>query len=221
VARRRKQNPARPGGDRPTPPQRQVAPRRVTRRSVRPTFTWRSFAWLAGGVVVVVAAASLVIASAINHPGASLPVPSVAAGTLVRGQPPPDFTATSFDGGQLTLSSLKGHPVLVNFFASWCTQCAHELVFMEQSYQRHQAGGFTIVGVNGLETGDGVGFYHRLGLTFPAVHDPGNPGRIALAYNVTSSLPVSVFIDKTGVVDLIQLGALTPELLEQEIQKLS
>jgi len=168
-----------------------------------------------------VAAASLVIASATNHPGASLPVPSVAAGTLVRGQPPPDFTVTTFDGGQLTLSSLKGHPVLVNFFASWCTQCAHELPFMEQSYQQHQGDGFTIVGVNGLETGDGVGFYHRLGLTFPAVHDPGNPGKIALAYNVTSSLPVSAFIDKTGVVDLIQLGALTPELLEQEIQKLS
>jgi len=168
-----------------------------------------------------VAAASLVIASATNHPAPPLPVPSVAAGTLVRGQPPPDFIATTFDGGQLTLSSLKGHPVLVNFFASWCTQCAHELPFMEQSYQRHHADGFTIVGVNGLETGDGVGFYHRLGLTFPAVHDPGNPGKIAIAYNVTSSLPVSVFIDKTGVVDLIQLGALTPELLEQEIQKLS
>jgi hypothetical protein len=38
---------------------------------------------------------------------------------------------------------------------------------------------------------------------------------------VTSSLPVSVFIDKSGRVDLIQLGALTPDLLEQEIQKLS
>ena len=167
------------------------------------------------------AAASLVIASAINHPGASLPVPSVAAGTLVRGQPAPDFTATTFGGGQLTLSSLKGHPVLVNFFASWFTQCAHELPFMEQSYQRHQADGFTIVGVNGLETGDGVAFYHRYGLTFPAVHDPGHPGKIALAYNVTSSLPASVFIDKAGIVDLIQLGALTPDLLEQEIQKLS
>ncbi len=170
---------------------------------------------------MVVVAASLAIASAVNHPGSQASEPTVANGILVRGQPPPEFTATTFEGRQLTLSGLKGHPVLVNFFASWCTQCAHELVFMEQSYQRHQADGFTIVGVNGLETGDGVGFYHRLGLTFPAVHDPGNPGKIALAYNVTSSLPVSVFVDKTGLVDVIQLGALTPEFLEQEIQKLS
>ena len=121
----------------------------------------------------------------------------------------------------MSLSSLVGHPVLLNFFASWCTQCAHELPFMEQSYQRHKDSGFVIVGVNSLETGDGVAFYHRFGLTFPAVYDPGNPGRIALAYAVTSSLPVSVFIGKDGRVDLIQLGALTPDLLEQEIQKLS
>ena len=170
---------------------------------------------------MVVAALALVVASGVNHPVALQPTPSVAAGTLAPGQPAPDFTATTFDGHQLTLSSLRGQPVLVNFFASWCTQCAHELPFMEQSYQRHQAGGFVILGVNSLETGDGLGFYRRLGLTFPAVYDPGNPGKISLAYNVTSSLPVSVFIDKTGHVDLLQLGALTPDLLEQEIRKLS
>lgn len=145
----------------------------------------------------------------------------MAGGSLVRGQPPPDFNATTFDSRLLTLSDLKGHPVLVNFFASWCTQCARELPFMEQSYQRHKAAGFVIVGVDGLESGDGVAFYRHLGLTFPAVHDPGNPGKIAIAYNVTTSLPVSVFIDKSGKVDLIHIGALTPELLENEIQKLS
>lgn len=170
---------------------------------------------------MIIAAVAVLVASAVNHPSSSQPVPSVAAGSLTRGQPPPDFTATTFDGGQITLSGMRGQPVLLNFFASWCNQCARELPFMEESYQRHQAGGFMIVGVNGLETGDGVAFYRRLGLTFPAVHDPGNPGKISLAYNVTSSLPVSVFIDKAGRVDLIQLGALTPDLLEQEIRKLS
>lgn len=205
VGQRRQQNPV----------------RRAVRRPVRRGFTWRSLAWIGGGAAVAVAAVSLMIASATNHPTSPLPVPSVANTPLVRGQAPPDFNATTFDGRQLSLSGLKGHPVLINFFASWCTQCARELPFMEQSYERHQAAGFVIVGVNGLETGDGVGFYHRLGLTFPAVYDPGNPGKIAIAYNVTNSLPLSVFIDKTGRVDLIQIGALTPELLEQEIQRLS
>jgi peroxiredoxin len=197
-----------------------VAKRQNQRRAVRRHFTWRALAWIAGGAAVAAAVLTLLVASAVNHQ-APQQIPTVAAGSLARGQPPPDFTATTFEGQQLTLSGLKGRPVLVNFFASWCTQCAGELPFMEQSYQRHQADGFVIVGVNGLETGDGVGFYHHFGLTFPAVHDPGNPGKISAAYNVRSSLPVSVFIDKSGRVDLIQLGALTPNLLEQEIQKLS
>jgi peroxiredoxin len=175
---------------------------------------------MGGGAAVGVAALAFFVASAVNHQSPQ-PIPTVGAGSLARGQAPHDFTATTFDGRQVALSDLKGHPVLVNFFASWCTQCAAELQFMQQSYQRHQADGFVIVGVNGLETGDGVGFYHQFGLTFPAVYDPGNPGKIARAYNVTTSLPVSVFIDKSGRVDLIQLGALTPDLLEQDIKKLS
>ena len=191
------------------------------RKPVRRRLSWQAFAWIGGGVAVAVATVAILVASAENQATSSPPAPTVAGGSLARGQPVPDFTASTFDGKQLTLSGLKGHPVLLNFFASWCTQCAHELPFMQDSYQRHLSSGFVIVGVNSLETGDGPGFYHRLGLTFPAVYDPGNPGKIALAYNVVSSLPVSVFIDKTGRVDLIQLGALTPELLEQEIEKLS
>jgi peroxiredoxin len=198
-----------------------VTRQKKLRRPVRRRFTWQLLAWTGGGVAVAVAAVFILIVGATNQTPSAEPPPHVGGGTLVRGQPPPDFTATSFDGRQLTLSGQTGHVVLVNFFASWCTQCERELPFMEDSYQRHQGSGFVIVGVNSLETGDGVGFYRRLGLTFPAVHDPGNPGRIASAYNVTSSLPVSVFVDKSGRVDLIQLGALTPDLLEQEVQKLS
>ncbi len=197
-----------------------VAKAKSQRRAVRRRFSWQTLAWIAGFTAALVVVLSFLVASAVNHQ-TQLPVPTVLAGTLARGQPPPDFTATNFAGRQLTLSGLKGQPVLVNFFASWCTQCKAELGFMEQSYERHQADGFVIVGVNGLETGDGVGFYHQLGLTFPAVYDPGNPGKISAAYNVTSILPVSVFIDKSGRVDLIRLGALTPDMLEREIQKLS
>ncbi len=197
---------------RPRPP----GPRVVRRRP-----RWHSWAWMGGGLAVVGVVAALLISGSASSQGRPLPAPTVAGGVLVRGQAPPDFTATTFDGHQLTLSSYKGRPVLINFFASWCTQCAYELPLMERAYQQHKAGGFAIVGVNALETGDGPAFYHSFGLSFPAVYDPGNPGRIASAYGVTSSLPVSVFVDKSGRVDLIQLGALTSGLLEQEIQKLA
>lgn len=221
MAHRRKQNPTAARRVGPAAGDGSQRPQPASRRRPLKRFKWTSVAWVCGGLAVVIAVVALVASSATNRQGPPQPVPSVADGGLVRGQPPPDFTASTFDGHQLTLSSLKGHPVLVNFFASWCTQCARELPFMQEAYTRHQPGGFVIVGVNGLENGDGVGFYHQFGLTFPAVYDPGNPGKISRAYNVTSSLPVSVFLDKAGRVDLIQLGALTPDLLEQEIQKLS
>ena len=198
-----------------------VTKKKKKRAPVRRRFSWQAMAWVGAGVAVPLGVISLLVVSGVNHGAASPPTPTVAGGALAQGQPAPDFTAGTFDGRQLTLSGYQGHPVLLNFFASWCTQCAHELPFMEDSYRLHASSGFTIVGVNGLETGDGPGFYHRLGLTFPAVYDPGNPGKIAREYSVYSSLPVSVFIDRNGRVDLIQLGAITPALLEQEIQKLS
>ena len=110
--------------------------------------------------------------------------------------------------------------MLINFFASWCTVCEAELPGIEQAYQQNRTAGFTVVGVNTLETGDGPAFYHRMNLTFPAVYDPGNPGRIGAAYGVTQGLPASVFIDRNGTVQLVQYGPVTRALIDQELPRL-
>ena len=181
---------------------------------------------VAGGVaILVVGALVLLVRSGVNVPadssgGSSAAVPTVAAGSLALGQPAPDFTGTTFDGQKLTLSSLRGKPVLVNFFASWCTSCEHELPGIQQEYLAHKDQGFTVVGVNSLENGDGVGFYRRFGLTFPAIHDPGQPGRIGSVYQVTNALPASVFIDKNGNVDRIYRGEITTATIEDELKRI-
>ena len=171
------------------------------------------------------AALVLLVRSGVNVPagssgGSSAAPPTVAAGSLALGQPAPDFTGTTFDGQKLTLSSLRGKPVLVNFFASWCTSCEHELPGIQQEYFAHKDQGFTVVGVNSLENGDGVAFYHRFGLTFPAVYDPGQPGRIGSVYHVTNALPASVFIDKSGNVDHIYGGEITAATIENELKRI-
>ena len=173
----------------------------------------------------MVAALVLLIRSGVGLPadssgGSSAEPPTVGAGSLSTGQPAPDFTGTTFDGQKLTLSSLRGKPVLLNFFASWCTSCEHELPGIQQEYLAHKDQGFTVVGVNSLESGDGVGFYHRFGLTFPAVHDPGQPGRIGSVYQVTNALPASVFIDKSGNVDRIYRGEITVATIENELKRI-
>jgi cytochrome c biogenesis protein CcmG/thiol:disulfide interchange protein DsbE len=155
-----------------------------------------------------------------SETGAGSPAATVEAGRVALGQPAPDFSAATFQGSRLSLTSLRGRPVLINFFASWCTVCEVELPGIEQAYQEHRAGGFMVVGVNTLENGDGPAFYRRLHLTFPAVFDPGNPGRIGSAYGVTDGLPASVFVDRAGTVQLVQIGPVSRALIDQELTKL-
>lgn len=156
--------------------------------------------------------------------GGSSPAPDrpalVTGGAAAVGQPAPDFTATAFDGSTVTLSGLRGRVVLVNFFASWCTVCAHELPAIQDEYVAHRDQGFTVVGVNTLENGDGRSFYRSFGLSFPAVSDPGQPGRIGAAYHVTAGLPASAFIGKDGRIDLIVPGEITTATVESELKKL-
>jgi cytochrome c biogenesis protein CcmG/thiol:disulfide interchange protein DsbE len=152
--------------------------------------------------------------------GASPPPATVQATRVALGQSAPDFSAATLQGSRLSLSSLRGRAVLLNFFASWCAVCEAELPVIEQAYRRHGAGGFAVVGVNTLESGDGLAFFRRLQLTFPAVYDPGNPGRIGAAYGVTNGLPASIFVDRAGTVQLIQFGPITGALIDRELTRL-
>ena len=193
-------------------------PRRRRARS----FSWKPAAATAAAGALVIAGLVLLALSGVNRGGAATgPLPAVVqAGALAQGQPAPDFSASTLQGSRLSLSDLRGRPVLINFFASWCTVCEAELPGIEQAYRAHQAEGFTVIGVNTLENGDGPAFYRRLGLTFPAVRDPDTPGRIGSAYGVTQGLPASVFVDRTGRVQLIQYGPVTRSLIDAELAKL-
>lgn len=177
-------------------------------------------AYLAMGLAVVGGVLLLVRSGGSARQAGGPELPAVEARTVVVGEPAPDFTAATFDGGKLTLSSLRGRVVMVNFLASWCTSCAHELPGIQSEYRLHSEQGFTVVGVNSLENGDGVAFYRSLGLTFPAVHDPGAPGRIGAAYHVTNGLPASIFVDRSGRVDAVYPGEVTTATIETELKRL-
>lgn len=168
--------------------------------------------WMVAAIAAATLVALIVTLVVLQGRGSSRVQPgpvSVTAGELAPGAQPPDFTASTFDGQRLTLSSLRGKPVLINFFASWCTSCRAELPAIEAAYQAHRDQGFTVVGVNTAGEWRRRGLLQRPASELPAVFDPGTPGKIGAAYLVTRGLPVSVFLDRQGRVALVQVGGIT------------
>src|SRR3990172_9228091 len=87
---------------------------------------------LAIGLVVFVGLPSAQSAGAAAGGGTPAPAPIV-------GSPGPDFSLQNIAGQTVTLSALKGQPVLINFWATWCGPCRIEMPAIEAAYQQHKA----------------------------------------------------------------------------------
>ena len=101
---------------------------------------------------------------------------------LEVGRPAPGFELPPVGGGApVSLASLRGRPVLLNFWATWCKPCEDEMPAMERLYRSLHAQGFELVAVS-VDTGDAevAAFRDRLGLSFPIVRDPDR--RVAMRY---------------------------------------
>lgn len=112
------------------------------------------------------------------------------------GDPAPAFEAPLLDGeGTLALSDLRGKPVVLNFWASWCAPCVQEAPVLEQAYERY-GDEVAFVGVNIRDARSGaLAFSARYGAGYPDVRDEGR--RIEGAYGLTGQ-PETFFIDADG-----------------------
>ena len=133
----------------------------------------------------------------------------------------PDFTLETSSGEAITLSELRGRPVLLNFWASWCPPCRAEMPAMERAYQDHQAQGFLILGVNAANQDDpaqALAFTAAQRLTFPILFD--SDGEVSRLYQVRA-LPSSFFIDSGGVIQEVVIGGpMSEALLQIRVQQL-
>jgi len=129
---------------------------------------------------------------------------SSGGGPVKVGEPAPPILGTTLDGKPFDLGSLRGRPVLVNFWASWCGPCRDEFPLFVEKLARHEADGFAIVGVLYRDEADlAQKFTTEFGVSWPTVLDP--TGSLAAAYRVVAP-PQSYFIDRAGVVRSIQIG---------------
>jgi len=130
----------------------------------------------------------------------------------------PDFTLRGADGRNVRLDELRGQVVLVNFWASWCTECHDEQAALDQTWQRYRDSGMVLLGVDFEDTSDGAKDYvHQSGLTYPVVEDKDS--KTALAYGIRG-IPETFVIDRTGrIVDRI-IGRVDADRLAGAVEPL-
>jgi peroxiredoxin len=121
------------------------------------------------------------------------------------GMPAPEFTLPALDGQSVSLGGLKGKPVMVNFWATWCSPCVHEMPYIQETYEVWSVKGLIILAININESPSQVqGFMQENQLSFPVLLDGG--GEVAEQYGVRA-IPTTIFIDGEGITRNIKQGA--------------
>ena len=124
------------------------------------------------------------------------------------GQAAPDFILTDEAGETVSLSGLRGTPVLLNFWATWCEPCRKEMPEL-QKLQDSLPGKLHVIAVDvGENKTQAAAFKQELGLTFTT---PIDPTRQATAKYNLFGLPASYVIDKDGVIRAVKFGPYTDE----------
>src|SRR5580704_18900750 len=156
-----------------------------------------------------------------------------ASGTAVtdaQGNKPaaPEVTFKDLDGKDVTLASLKGKVVVVNFWATWCDPCREEIPWLIEFQQKYADKGFTLLGVAMDEEGKPVvqPFVqttpfnvngHPTTMNYPIVL--GNDD-IASKFGGLLGLPTSIVVSRDGKVEKRYIGSVSKDALEKDIQSL-
>lgn len=175
---------------------------------------WRQRRWLLLTVVaVLVALLGLLFWALRANPGAPV------GGAIPLTGPAPDFTVTTLDGQRVTLSALRGHPVVINFWASWCVPCQQEAPELRQAYQALQPSGVVFVGLVWNDTeSEAAKFVRDYGVSYPSALDQG--GRIAVDYGITG-VPETFLIDRDGRLTQKWVGPITAARLRAMVEPLT
>jgi cytochrome c biogenesis protein CcmG/thiol:disulfide interchange protein DsbE len=139
-----------------------------------------------------------------------------ASGPVIeKGQPVPNFSGTTLNGTTVDLASLRGHPVVINFWGPTCGPCVEEMPLLAAKSAEHKASGVVILGVL---TDDPVeparAFAAEHGGSWDTVIDPG--AAIKKAYHVVGR-PQTYFVDGSGILRSIQVGPLTDADFERQL----
>ena len=162
---------------------------------------------LLGRALLAVATTSLLL-SACGSPGPE----TATSGAAGRGA-----SYTTWDGEKATTAGFEGKPLVVNFWASWCTSCLHEIPAFVKVYERH-APNVAFLGLNLQDDRDvAANLARELGITYELGRDP--QGTAFQAFGAVA-MPTTVLLDADG--DIVRRfdGEVSADQLETELEQL-
>lgn len=166
--------------------------------------------------VALAALATLVILVVVQ---AVRPAPPTSQPGIAKGSPAPRIAGTTLDGVSFDLASLRGRPVIVNFWGPSCIPCRDEFPLFKQELAAHAGDGLAIVGVLTYDGPDDArAFVAQYRATWPTVQDPS--GAIRTTYRVVGR-PQSYFVDRDGVLREISVGQVTESLFAADYALIS
>jgi thiol-disulfide isomerase/thioredoxin len=130
-------------------------------------------------------------------------------------------TVTNADGKPQSLGMLKGHPIVVNFWASWCGPCVEEMPSLSQLHREYAKKGIEFVGL-GVDSDKNVkNFLQKVRVDYPVYVIGFGGADLARAFgNSAGALPFTVVIDAKGVVRSTKLGQIQPNELKATLDAL-
>lgn len=179
--------------------------------------TWKRASLLLGALLCMTGAAALVI-------GVGLPERALFTGRLIPGERPiapeidalaPPFTARTLDGETVDLLALRGHPVIINFWATWCAPCRLEMPDLQALYEVNQARGLRLLAINLGEPPNVIRpWVDSFGLTFDILLDESQS--LAALYYLRGQ-PSTYVVSPQGIITQIYFGQTSKTTLEAAI----
>ena len=166
--------------------------------------------WVAASVVAIAIAMWPLASSRITHVAKP---PNGASAKL-------DYTLKDMNGHSVQLASFKGHPMLLNFWATWCGPCREEIPQLVELMEKYRHKGFTVVGISTDDTAEELRpFVAEYKMNYPVLIGR-DQDELLDTYEASLGVPISWFIRADGTIALKHAGYNTKDWFDRQIQAL-
>ncbi len=165
---------------------------------------------LATGLVLVLALV-WVLAKGFGQDPRALP-------STLEGRKATDFQLETLDGDMVSLESLRGNPVVLNFWSTWCNPCIYENPILKEAARTYDARGVVFLGVlYGDDPDRARAYLQREGAAYPTLVDPSQA--VVIDYGV-GGVPETFFISREGIIVDKVTGPVSRQQLKELVEKI-